>query len=221
MGIILRIINEFYFTFRLLVRILDEIKNERCFVLIVKVARMRLISDIRLMELLAKGDSWPLRVLMKRYGDMVYRMAARFLCDAVAADDITQEVFIRVWRNAMDYDPTFKLSTWLYRITYNLLVDTARREKIRMDAESDYGRLSRNTEVFVDNVDRDDFKRLFKSAIARLTPAQKAVFCLKEIEGLPQKEIAAITGMSSDSVKSNLYLARKHVRRTLEARRNG
>lgn len=92
-------------------RILDEIQNERCFVLIVKVARMRLISDIRLMELLAKGDSWPLRVLMKRYGDMVYRMAARFLCDAVAADDITQEVFIRVWRNAMDYDPTFKLST--------------------------------------------------------------------------------------------------------------
>lgn len=180
---------------------------------------MKFLSDIQLMALLAGGFTWPMNILIKRYGDMVYRFAVRFLCDEAEAEDVSQEVFIKVWKNASSYDRTHRLSTWIYRITYNLLIDKSRDIRRRAEAMAGYKMLSSDKEDFRDKIDAEDFERLYRTIVLKLSPAQRTVFCLSEIEQMKNDEIAEVTGMTRDSVKSNLYLARKNVREMLEPRR--
>lgn len=179
---------------------------------------MKILSDAYLMRLLSDGYQWPMSVLLKRYGNMVYRLVSRLLQDSDEVDDIAQEVFIKVWMKAADYDEKYKLSTWIYHIAYNLSVDCLRELDRKAVFESEYGVFSDGSLNFADPTVKDDFRKLLKIVLSKLTPSQRGVFCLSELEGLSYKEISYITGMTYDSIKSNLYLARKNIRNTLQRR---
>jgi RNA polymerase sigma-70 factor, ECF subfamily len=175
---------------------------------------MPLASDQEIVEKALAGDMQAFRRLVERHQRFVYALAYRMVGTVGDAEDITQETFIRLWKNLSRYRCEIKLTTWLYKITTNLCLDFLK---------SAYNKHTKRT------LDLDDHRGMFSAwpadqpllseelavalekISAELSPKQKAVFVLRDMEDLPMPEIGQILSLSSGKVKSNLYYARKKV----------
>jgi RNA polymerase sigma factor (sigma-70 family) len=158
--------------------------------------------------------------IVERHSDRVYRLAYRLTGNRHDAEDLTQEVFVRVFRSLSTYTPgTFE--GWLHRITTNLFLDQARRkQRIRFDALSDE-RAERITSAaptpdlaYVDRTFDDDIER----ALATLPPDFRAAVVLCDVEGLTYEEIAEILGTKLGTVRSRIHRGRAMLRTALAHR---
>lgn len=180
------------------------------------------INDIELMERISEGDHDAVSLLVDRYGAMVYRTALKILCDADLAKDVAQEVFIRIWRKASSYDSRYPLRIWIYRITGNRCIDCLRKERLLhpFSGRTSDGKLP---EKFMP-LDASPENKLimkeewnaFAEASSQLSPRQRQVYVLRELEGLDTDDVARMTGLTPDQIKSNLHYARKKMREILE-----
>ena len=150
----------------------------------------------------------------------VYRLAYRLTGDKHDAEDLTQEVFVRVFRSLSSYRPgTFE--GWLHRITTNLFLDQARRKaRIRFDALAEDadsrmpGRIpSPDTHVLDGQFDDD-----VEAALAELPPDFRAAVVLCDIEGLTYEEIADVLGVKLGTVRSRIHRGRSMLRTALAHR---
>src|SRR5262245_12546324 len=155
------------------------------------------------------------------HSDRVYRLAYRLTGNRHDAEDLTQEVFVRVFRSLSSYTPgTFE--GWLHRITTNLFLDLARRrQRIRFEglgedaAERLRGREPTPAQVFEDrNLDAD-----VQAALDGLAPEYRAAVVLCDIEGLSYEEIAATLGVKLGTVRSRIHRGRSQLRTALDHRR--
>ncbi len=150
----------------------------------------------------------------------VYRLAYRLTGNPHDAEDLTQEVFVRVFRSLPSYTPgTFE--GWLHRITTNLFLDQARRKaKIRFDAlaeDADQrmpGRMPSPDAQVADGMLDDDIE----IALAALPPEFRAAVVLCDIEGLSYDEIADVLGVKLGTVRSRIHRGRAMLRRALAHR---
>jgi RNA polymerase sigma factor (sigma-70 family) len=158
--------------------------------------------------------------VVQQHSSRVYRLAYRLTGDPHDAEDLTQEVFVRVFRSLSSYTPgTFE--GWLHRITTNLFLDHARRRsKIRFDALSDdadqrlAGRMpSPDSQVADAMLDAD-----VEAALADLPPEFRAAVVLCDIEGLSYDEIADVLGVKLGTVRSRIHRGRKMLRSALAHR---
>ncbi|MDQ4111576.1 MAG: RNA polymerase sigma factor SigE [Actinomycetota bacterium] len=158
--------------------------------------------------------------IVEKHSDRVYRLAYRLTGNRHDAEDLTQEVFVRVFRSLDTYSPgTFE--GWLHRITTNLFLDQARRkQRIRFDALSDE-RASRLTSsgptpdmAYTDQRFDDDIER----ALATLPPDFRAAVVLCDVEGLSYEEISEILGAKLGTVRSRIHRGRAMLRDTLAHR---
>ena len=138
----------------------------------------------------AAGDHRAFAAIVEQYRQMVWRVALRMLGDPDEAEDAVQETFLRAWKTLPGYDRRYSPATW------------ANAQERAADPES--GSIARELEARLLRVTRT------------LSPMQRTVFILHEIEQLPFEEIRRATGWSAVQLKSNLYLARQKVRRALE-----
>ena len=160
------------------------------------------------------------QTIVEQHSDRVYRLAFRLTGNRHDAEDLTQEVFVRVFRSLHTYTPgTFE--GWLHRITTNLFLDQARRkQRIRFDALSDE-RASRIAspapapELHFDNHTFDDD---VETALASLAPDFRAAVVLCDIEGLSYEEIAEILGAKLGTVRSRIHRGRAQLRTALAHR---
>lgn len=176
-------------------------------------------SDTALMGAVALGLQDALRVVLDRYMPMVSRTSYRILCDRDDSEDVTQEVFIRIWRNASAFDGRYSLSTWIYRITCNLCYDRLRRRKVLSFLsisppvyETSAPEASSPEEDFITK----ETWEIFCRASHNLSPKQRTIFTLRDLEGLDTEVVIAVTGLTADQIKSNLHIARKKIRQELE-----
>ncbi|TWG94142.1 RNA polymerase sigma-29 (SigE) subunit [Nocardioides sp. J9] len=169
----------------------------------------------------APGDpelSW--ERIVEEHSDRVYRLALRLTGNRHDAEDLTQEVFVRVFRSLHTYRPgTFE--GWLHRITTNLFLDQARRkQRIRFDALSDEraARLASASPApelaYADQTFDDDVE----AALAALPPDFRAAVVLCDIEGLSYEEIAEILGAKLGTVRSRIHRGRSLLRKALAHR---
>lgn len=176
-------------------------------------------DDAYLMAEIALGRQEALRQVMDRYMSMVSRTSYRILCDMPDSEDVTQEVFIKVWKNASWYDSSYSISTWIYRITVNLCYDRLRRRRV-MDVFSIRPAVYEASAPTALSPEEDFITKetwaVFCRASLELSPKQRTVFTLRDLEGLSTEETASITGMTTDQIKSNLHFARKRIRQELE-----
>ncbi|MCA1644169.1 MAG: sigma-70 family RNA polymerase sigma factor, partial [Chloroflexi bacterium] len=86
-------------------------------------------TDADLVELLAHGDARALRALYRRYSRPVYAMVLRMLRNEPTTEEVVQDAFVRVWRNALAYDPSRNFPTWLLGLAHNLAVDELRHRR--------------------------------------------------------------------------------------------
>jgi RNA polymerase sigma-70 factor (ECF subfamily) len=184
-------------------------------------------GDEALMEAYQRGDTRAFEVLLTRHQRPVFNFLARQVGNPALAEDLMQEVFLRVIRGAAEYKREAKFTTWLYTIARNLCVDTARRAKHRQAASLDQpvgrGESKSTMGDFVADqgaaVDRAVINRelqgRLKDAIGQLSDEQREVFLMREALNLPFKEIADIVGCPENTVKSRMRYALEHLRAQL------
>jgi len=183
-------------------------------------------SDEALMARVAAGDHDAFADLVGRYEAKARRYVYRFFRDTGVAEDIAQEVFLRIHRSAERYRPSGRFQTYFYRIAANLCYDRLRMLKRRGSSVS-------NT---VDNITLDrvedgprsrferpergvelqEEKKLVRDAIGRLPPALAHILSLREFEGLKYREIAEALSIPVNEVKVKLHGARKKLQRELK-----
>jgi RNA polymerase sigma-70 factor (ECF subfamily) len=157
--------------------------------------------------------------VVRLHSDRVYRLAYRLTGNKHDAEDLTQEVFVRVFRSLSGYTPgTFE--GWLHRITTNLFLDMVRRkQRIRFDALPDDaeripGRERSPQQVFDDT----HFDGDVQAALDALPPDFRAAVVLCDLEGLPYEEIAATLGIKVGTVRSRIHRGRAQLRAALAHR---
>jgi RNA polymerase sigma-70 factor, ECF subfamily len=176
---------------------------------------------VEIIEKIRLGHSDQFRKLVEISQSMIYSLAFRLLCDEDEAKDIVQETFVKVWRNLNSFDTKMKFSTWIYTIATRLCYDRLRvwrrKSVFRIFTTENEMQLDIPSLENVENeVINADLRRVIAKLTSGLSLKQKLVFTLSEIECLEIEEIIAITGLSAEKIKSNLYLARQSIRKKLE-----
>jgi len=174
----------------------------------------------------AQAAQWNLPTwedIVRLHSARVYRLAYRLTGNPHDAEDLTQEVFVRVFRSLSSYTPgTFE--GWLHRITTNLFLDSARRkQRIRFEGLADEmahrlaGSEPTPAQAFDDSHLDDDVQ----AALKALPPEYRAAVVLCDIEGFSYEEIAATLGVKLGTVRSRIHRGRAQLRSALEHRRPG
>ena len=180
------------------------------------------VIDFALMERIGAGDHEAFRQLVVRHQNAVIGTVAKMLGNPSEADDIAQQVFLRVWRNAKRYRPEAKFTTYLYTITRNLVFNETRRKSRKKEVSSDE-REENSNQLIEANPDRQPDAELLQAelqgavddAIASLPEAQRMAVVLRRYEQLSYEEIAAVLGLSVSAVKSLQFRARTSLREAL------
>jgi RNA polymerase sigma-70 factor, ECF subfamily len=158
--------------------------------------------------------------IVSTHSARVYRLAYRLTGNQHDAEDLTQEVFVRVFRSLSTYTPgTFE--GWLHRITTNLFLDTVRRkQRIRFDALADDAaeRLPSREPTPQQYFNDTHFDADVQQALDTLAPEFRAAVVLCDIEGLSYEEIAATLGVKLGTVRSRIHRGRSQLRKALQHR---
>ena len=150
-------------------------------------------------------------VLEKR--NQVFRIARHVLGDDEEAKDVAQLVFIRLWETIGRFQEGGSFNAWLHRITVNLALDFLRKRRSRerpgmMEADG-MDRLATAAGASGEPLEPGEIQSIFRLLSRRLTPRQRAVFVLREIEELSTEEVSEILGMRVSTVRNHVHAARK------------
>lgn len=183
-------------------------------------------EDVKLMLRFQKGDQGAFEELVRRNAPKVNTLIYRFLGDPGQVEDLTQEVFLRVYRTSQRYQPTAKFSTWLYRIAANLSFNVLRAKRRGQPVQLEIA-YSEDGEPFYrdvpdgrhgppqDHLDAEELRGKVSEAINQLPENQKVAIILNKYEQKSYEEIAAILSCSTMAVKSLLSRARSNLRNAL------
>jgi RNA polymerase sigma-70 factor (ECF subfamily) len=179
-------------------------------------------EDVRLMQLVAEGDTSAFEQLIERHQALVAGTVARMLGSNSDVEDIAQQVFIRVWKSARRYIPRAKFTTWLLKITRNLVFNELRRSKrhAHISLQSEPGA----EEVLLKDEKNPapdaslletELQRAIEEAIIQLPESQRMALVLRRYEQLSYEQIAEVLDLSVPAVKSVLFRARTELRTRL------
>jgi len=147
--------------------------------------------------------------------DKLFRYAYRLLKSEVEAQDVVQETMIRVWNKRDEMHTYLNMEAWCMRITRNLSLDKLKSKHKRTQVFPDGFDVSSNGQSPYSTTETDDTMLAIHQFIEQLPQKQREVIQLRDIEGFSYKEIAEILGIEANSVKVNLFRARKAVRENL------
>lgn len=191
------------------------------------ISQFNTSEEAELIELAKHGDRDAFGRLLTLYEGFVYNNVRQKVGNADDAFDVSQEVFIKVWKNIKKYRGDCRFSTWIYKISVNACLDFLRRAKVSaaekiptyVDDDGD------EIEVeFADESVRTSPERMLekretvsavRAAIERLSPEAREVVELRDIDGFSYEEIAEMTGLEIGTVKSRLNRARTQLREML------
>ncbi|MBU0709237.1 MAG: sigma-70 family RNA polymerase sigma factor [Candidatus Omnitrophica bacterium] len=160
----------------------------------------------------AEGEMRAFEEVYKATSSFVYNVALRVSQNSADAEEITQDVFMKIYRNLKKFRFRSAFKTWVYRITVNTAINHYRKsrkeEKDRVDYETISGTLAGNSSS-ADEAIRDDNEQRLKALLDKLKPKYKICLILREIERLSYEEIAVILNIPINTVRSRLKRARE------------
>ena len=185
-------------------------------------------SDEALMMSFREGDARSFEEIVARHKRGLFNFLLRSVQNRSRAEEMLQEVFLRVVRSKERYERTAKLTTWLYTIARNLCVDESRRARFRKTVSLDAPRRGAEEEspamietVAADQVSTDDeaaapqLRARIAKAVEQLPEDQREVFLMRQMSGLSFKEIGDIVGAPENTVKSRIRYALEKLRQEL------
>ena len=185
------------------------------------------VSDEDLMERFRDGDARAFESLLERHERKIFNFIFRFVRNRELANDLLQETFLRVVKNAKRYTRKAKFTTWLYTIARNQSIDALRRQQHRRHRSLDppSGKaadgptlLERVPGQSPDGLERTDAHQIsarISAAIDELSEEQREVFVMREVQQLKFKEIAEVIGVSENTIKSRMRYALENLRLAL------
>ena len=184
---------------------------------------MKHLSDQELMRIVQAGDFSPAAEIYDRYSSRIYNFAYRFLRNSEAAEDATQEVFVKMLKHANQFHGDAKLSTWLFSITANWCRDYLRKSDNKAkEAEDVLISIPAPAELAPDrNLERRQNEERVQRALGALTPEQREAILLSRYQGLSYAEIAQISGCSEGAVKTRVFRAMETLKRALTGEAHG
>jgi len=177
-------------------------------------------DDRQLVESVRRGDDAAFEQLVRRKASKVYGLCYRVIGNGEDAKDISQLVFIKLWENLEKYDAKYAFDTWLYRMVTNVAIDFLRNRQSRENAVSANLRLVRTAADAEQPVvmQRKEVETVFNEVAAVLSPKQKTIFVMSEMEDLRSSEIAKVLGCRESTVRNHLFNARKLMQQQLKKR---
>jgi RNA polymerase sigma-70 factor, ECF subfamily len=170
-------------------------------------------TDTLLVIRAANGDVAAFEQLVRRYQLPIYRHCLNMLGNAGDADEAAQDVFFTVWRSLGRFRGDAAFSTWLYRIATNRCLKTLRQ---RPQPTAPLVEQKSSLGLPEGEFEGKQTGELVGRAVAALTPQQRTVLLLREVEGLPYEQIAGVLGVSVAAVKSRLNRARVEIAMAME-----
>lgn len=183
------------------------------------------MTDHREKELIQKakqGDMTAFEELILKHEKIVYNVALRMMNHSEDAKDISQEVFLKAYRNIANFDERSAFSTWLYRITTNTCIDEMRKRKgkqsysLEEELENEDGTMQRQIADEGDTPEesllREERKSEILQALENLSAEHKAAVVLRDVKGLSYEEISEILELSLGTVKSRISRARNQLK---------
>jgi len=176
------------------------------------------------------GDTEAFRELFERKHRRVYLIAYQILGDGAHAEDVAQEVFLRLWERCADYDDSFPLDAWLRRIATNRAIDhwrvrkTERSRRVEPSSETGADALLEHAASATPSTPGADpaarlawrqLQAIWDDLAADLPPQQRAAFVLRYLEGMDPAEVAEALGCSRSTVRSHIAAARRNLRAAL------
>ncbi len=161
------------------------------------------------------GDLAAFDRLMRQYERLVLATALRLLGDLEGAQDASQEVFLRLYRNLNKVETSGHLSAWLYRVTVNVCHDARRKRRVSAPVE-DAAELPALTADPQRTAIATERRRALEMSLRMLSEKERAVLVLRDLEGLSTEEVARALGTTEATVRSQLSKARVKVRDFLE-----
>ncbi|HUO86522.1 MAG TPA: sigma-70 family RNA polymerase sigma factor [Thermoanaerobaculia bacterium] len=174
------------------------------------------------------GSEAAFRELVERFERPMFSLVLRMVRDRALAEDLTQESFVKAYRNLASYDPQRKFSSWLFKIAHNTTIDHLRRrdvDTVPLEASPDDERpgldlrladpSTRGPEV---EAGRGELAAALEAAVASLRPEYREVVLMRFAEDIAYQDIAEVTGLPLGTVKTHLHRARKELIEALAAR---
>lgn len=178
------------------------------------------LRDGQLVELVAQKDAGALEALYDRYGRPAYSLARRILTEETLAQDVVQEVFLSLWRDARRFDAgRGTVATYLLSMTHHRAVDVVRREEnLRRWRTSDEGlELEPDPKARVeDEVEASERRAEVRAALAELPAAQREALLLAYFGGYTQREVAALVGVPLGTVKTRMAAGMRKMKEALQ-----
>ncbi|MBK9387770.1 MAG: RNA polymerase sigma factor [Planctomycetes bacterium] len=179
-----------------------------------------------LMLRVKQGDHEAFERLVERFQDVVLNLVFKFSGTRREAEDLSQDVFLRIFRARETYEPDARFTTWLYKIVFNLCVNRAAREKLRRTESLESwdetspsnanGRAHPSERTPLEQLQRGELALVVRNAVARLPENQRMALVLFKYEELSQREIAEVMGSTEKAIKSLLSRARESLRASLQ-----
>jgi RNA polymerase sigma-70 factor, ECF subfamily len=178
------------------------------------------LTDLKLIEECRGGNFNNFRKLVDETSPFAYSVAFRMLGDEDQAKDVVQETMITIWQKLKKIKSAEVYKTWIYRIVVNKCYDQLRKRKRNPEFVTDektWALISNSISEGPSKVlENSETARIISLLTNRLSPKQKAVFVLSDLEEMSNDEISAITGMSKSGIKANLHHARKNISEMVE-----
>ncbi len=189
-------------------------------------------EDVELVRKAQTGDSRAFDQLVSKHRGRIYAMILNMVKNDADAWDLSQVAFIKAWRALPKFESRAQFSTWLFRISHNVVYDWLRKRRIEGDGELndeifDAGRIDPGALTTPhqharpdEAMEQNELKQQINAAIAKLSPDHREVILLREVQGLDYKEIADATGHSMGTIMSRLHYARKKLQTYLSPELN-
>lgn len=179
------------------------------------------LSDLDLLERITESDTDALAALYDRYGRRVFALAARILNDPISSEEITQDVFLSIWRRGASYNAAKgKFTTWLFGIAHNRTIDELRKRRRDKSRYSDD--IDDHLDIAANSISPDDSAvvqseyAMVREVLDTLPPPQRTVIVLSYFHGLTQVEIAEKLDQPLGTVKTRMRLGLKKLRTALD-----
>jgi len=169
-------------------------------------------SDTALIEEFKRGDARGFNELVKRYQQRVYWLVRRTVGNHEDADDITQEVFVRVYQSLKRFRGEASFYTWLYRIATNLTLNAIRKKRLRTAVGFEQLSTAPDTNAAPDDqIAQKEYEQALLAAIEQLPPKQKLVFTLRYYDEMSYEDMARVLKKSVGGLKANYFHALKKI----------
>jgi len=178
-------------------------------------------SDEELVRLHLRGDGEAFRELVQRYTGALYNLAYRYTADRMAAEDITQETFLRVYQALPRSRLDLPFKPWLFRIAVNLCRDGAAKKRplafAQLGDEDDFLGESIPDEdpLPLERVEAEELEEMLRQAVAELRPPYRVAITLRYTEGLSYQEMADVLDIPLNTVRTHLLRAKQRLRQAL------